>query len=189
MRVRSLARTGWWSRFAAVAIAASSLVAAGCSSDPAPAPEPLLVRTASGATLDVNGKAWAACILDEVQWRRTVMSFGPGTLTITDTAYATSSCTGDPASATTTVVSTIVATGDHAAGWGTEGPPPGVATTVTATGVIITWPETSDHPGPGKNLLFVNDGASPDALHFGGKTAGPDGYPTTLEPTARTLVP
>ncbi len=117
------------------------------------------------------------------------MSFGPGTFTVAGATYATSTCTGEPLSSTPAVTAPIVSTGDHAAGWGQDGPPAGVGTTVTATGVIITWPEASGHPGEMKTLLFVNDLASPAALHFGGKTAGADGYPTTLESTARTLVP
>ncbi len=192
MRVRSLRGRGLFRWFTVVVIVGLSVAGPGCSSDAGPQPVPadhLLVRTASGATMDVTGTAWTACILSDTDWSRTVMSFGPGTFTVASAAYATSTCTGEPLSSTAPVTAPIVATGDRMAGWGQDGPPPGVATTVTATGVVITWPEASGHPGEMKTVLFVNDGASPAALHFGGKTAGADGYPTTLESTARTLVP
>lgn len=191
MRVRSLRGRVTSRSLTLGAVLALMLAGPGCSSDSSPPPcaPAIAVRTASGSTMDVCGTSWTACILNDVQWNRTTMSFAAGTFTVVDVTYATTGCTGTPVSTGTPTVAPIVTTGDHAAGWGEEGPPPGLATTVTATGVVITWPQTSDHPGDIKGLLFVDDGAAPEALHFGGKTPGADGYPTTLERTARTRVP
>lgn len=196
MRTRWPRDVGYARWLVAVGIIAASLAGAGCSSEEEPRPEHLLVRTASGGTMDVTDTAWESCMPGDPgpgsgTSNRTTMSFGVDTWTITGRSYATEDCTGTPVS-TESVTAPVVAQGDRTAGWGAEAPeapPPGLPAAVTATAVLISGPAGSPLPPQLKTLLFVNDLASPRALHFGGKIAGPDGYPTTLETTPRPLLP
>ncbi len=177
------------------AVLAGALLGANCSpseEEPVPCCTPplLLVRTATGGSSDVTGTSWAKCFGDDPspgQSRLTTMTFGVGTFTLTDITYtARTDCTGamDPS-----VVAKAGATtqGDRLATWdGT--PPPSLATTVTATAVLLSGGE-APLPATLKTLFFVDDLAAPPELHMGGKSAtAPDGYPTTLETTGRPRV-
>lgn len=149
----------------------------------------LLVRTASGGATDMTGTAWSLCFANEPSSgmsRLTTFAFGAGTFTLTDVIFtASAECAGpaDPA-----VVSTALTAGygDRTAGWDST-PPPGLATTVTATAVLLSAaPSGGELPDSLKTLFFVNDHVSPPELHMGGKTDfAPDGYPTTLETSGR----
>lgn len=185
---RASLRTGPVARWlVVVALAALALAGVGCSSDDDPDPTGLLVRTATGPSIDVTGTAWAGCYLDDSlpsgMSRLTTFAFGEGTFTLTDVVYTEVGCTGAiDAGLGGTVTAQAAAQGDVVLGW-SDGAPPGLPATVTATAVRLTGATPPGKmPDPMEAAFFVNDVASPAELHMGGKEAG------ILESTGRPRV-
>jgi len=151
----------------------------------------LLVRTASGTPMDMTGTVWSWCYANEPSGgmsRRGTDSFGAGTLTHTDVVFTSSlDCIGpsDPALGLTLTAQTL-SQGDRVVGWD-EGPPPGLAPTVTASAVLLYGIDpTLGLPATLKMLFFVDDLAEPQMLHEGDKEAiAPDGYPARLKTFGR----
>src|SRR5512138_432445 len=173
-----------------VGAVAGVLLLLGCSSS-SDEPTHLVVRTASGAPIDLTGTTWSECRADEPSAgmsRSKGAKFGAGTFTSEEVIFTQSiDCTGrtEPALGRA-VTAQAAAHGDREAGW-ESGPPAGLPATVTGTAVLLSGFSPADIPDV-KTLYFVNDQAPRQTLHSGGSTVALDGYPSTLQTVGKARV-
>lgn len=141
----------------------------------------LVVRTASGGSLDLTGTLWATCRPGEPEpWmsRRKTNAFLAGGATVGEEIFASSTdCSGtpDPILSWQTFIA-MVPSGDRFAGW--RGPiPAGLPATLLTTGIQLSG-QIPGAPGPftAKDLVLVDTAPSPWRLY-----TGEDDNPTLLD--------
>ena len=181
----------WWK--VGVVLVASGFLFGACSDDDSSSSKPkssgsLVIATASGTDLDVQGIVWEeACFeQDTGVFVTAVMALG-ATGERTETQHSDVDCTVETGSDTFPL--TVTNDGDNTSvGWENEDgtlatTPTGLSTTVTATQVTIGFTDETGASDSFMTLLFVDDGVSPRVLYFG-NDEGPimdlDGYPTGL---------
>lgn len=152
----------------------------------------LVVRSASGTSVDLTGTTWSHCMTDGApgESRRATDTYGAGTITHVEETFATPDCTGDPQSSWI-VNGQATSAGDRLVSWAGGIPPPSAPWfwSVTATAVHVTGEDPVMGPLDFKFLIWVNDWVAPRQLFQAENDYGMawDGYPTLLVPETNPL--